>query len=79
MPAIKVPLSELNLSLTLRSGQCFRWKKRPTQSKDGLEVWLGVIGRHVVSLTQDAKKEVIHYEFHAASKGFEQEVKSLGR
>lgn len=63
MAFFKVALEELNLSLTLRSGQCFRWRKRATQDDEGLDVWLGILGRHVVSLTQNIDKGIIHYSF----------------
>lgn len=61
MPQLKVPVSELNLALTLPSGQCFRWKKRAIPSPTG-DVWLGIIGRRVIELVQDISQGTIHYE-----------------
>jgi N-glycosylase/DNA lyase len=60
---LKAPLGELNLSLTLRSGQCFRWKKRLLKNEAGLESWVGIIGHQIISLSQDIEKGIIHYSF----------------
>lgn len=46
---IRVSPKELNLSLTLVCGQCFRWKRR--SKKDN--VWFGIIFNHVFELTQN--------------------------
>ena len=61
MPSLPVPVSELCLKFTLCSGQSFRWKKRQTAGQS--EEWVGVIGRDVVSLSQDEAAGLLHYEF----------------
>ena len=53
----KLTLHEVNLALTLPSGQCFRWKKRSKLSPAGNDVWMGVIGTRVLQLEQDVEDE----------------------
>ncbi|KAI1304955.1 N-glycosylase/DNA lyase [Halotydeus destructor] len=61
---LRVPISELNLALTLPSGQAFRWRKRAvTKPQCKHDVWLGVINKHVIELSQDAENETIGYVF----------------
>lgn len=63
MPSLKVPLNELCLRFTLPSGQSFRWRKRASPDDRQLDVWVGVMGHNVVSLSQDESADVLHYEF----------------
>ena len=63
MPSLRVPLQELSLKFTLPSGQSFRWRKRAPSPDHKWDVWVGVIGQNVVSLTQDEKAGLLHYDF----------------
>lgn len=56
---IAVRLAELNLDLTLPSGQCFRWKKLPLT--ESTHHWVGVVDGLVIDLTQDAQREQLEY------------------
>lgn len=66
---LKVPLAELNLALTLPSGQAFRWRKRCKPNQSGHDVWFGIIGKHVVELSQDLINSTINYKFLASGSG----------
>lgn len=62
MPSLRVPLQELNLKYTLPSGQCFRWRKRQPLAAGDEDVWVGIIGQDVVSLSQDAHKGLLNFD-----------------
>ncbi|RWS17718.1 N-glycosylase/DNA lyase-like protein [Dinothrombium tinctorium] len=49
-------VTELNLPLTLASGQAFRWRKRAHA-----DVWFGVIGKLVFNLEQCVDKQTIEW------------------
>ncbi|RWS31581.1 N-glycosylase/DNA lyase-like protein [Leptotrombidium deliense] len=53
---LKASLNELNLSLTLLSGQAFRWRKRNDK-----QVWFGVIDSFVFDLRQNAELQTIEW------------------
>lgn len=73
MTMLRTTLSELNLALTLPTGQAFRWKKRVKQP----DTWFGVIGPHVVELKQDQKTGFIEYKFLNHSQQVEKKAKRL--
>ena len=62
MPSLRVPLQELNLKYTLPSGQCFRWRKRQRLTAGDEDVWIGIIGQDVFSLSQDVSKGLLNFD-----------------
>lgn len=56
--SLKVTASQLNLSLTLQSGQAFRWRNKLINDNS---LWFGVIDNYALSLYQDTSHNVINY------------------
>ena len=89
--SLKVAASQLNLSLTLQSGQAFRWRNKFINDNS---LWFGVIDNYALSLYQDTLHNVINYTVYnlnqtkkddlttgkpKRSKRFKTEQKSFGR
>ncbi|KAG0480533.1 hypothetical protein HPP92_011391 [Vanilla planifolia] len=63
---LEIPLSELSLSLTLPTGQTFRWRRT------GRSQFTGVVGPHLVSLKHDDEDPLgrVSFLLHASSTSF---------
>eukprot|EP01112_Ceratiomyxa_fruticulosa_P010266 TRINITY_DN2706_c0_g1_i1.p1 TRINITY_DN2706_c0_g1~~TRINITY_DN2706_c0_g1_i1.p1 ORF type:complete len:475 (+),score=87.55 TRINITY_DN2706_c0_g1_i1:149-1573(+) len=61
---ISIPRNELNLPVSLKCGQSFRWKEQITTSENKNEnerVWVGVVGSSVLKLKQG--DDTLFYQF----------------